>query len=95
MEPFAQRVGRGQIAQPLVYGRTILAQAARPEAVHQNPRSVGAGRFFVHSFYVYSFRCHSIPAPVMALLYYCSGLFLGLTDKWNDLAFLFLENPES
>ena len=31
----------------------------------------------------------------MALLYYCSGLFLGLTDKWNDLAFFLVDNPES
>jgi hypothetical protein len=31
----------------------------------------------------------------MALLYYCSVLFLCLTDKWKDLAFLFLDNTES
>jgi hypothetical protein len=95
MKPFAQCVGWGQIAQPPVHRRASLAQAARPEAIYQNPRPVRTGRFFVHSFYIYSFRCHSIPAPIMALLYYCSGLFLGLTDKWNDRAFLFLDNPES
>src|SRR5579885_2349420 len=43
-EPTAQFGAGGDILQPFVHGRALLAQTARPEAFHQDPPSVlGSG----------------------------------------------------
>jgi len=51
VKPLPQRVRGSKIAEPFLQSDVSFSQAARPQAVDENARSVGARRRFVHSLH--------------------------------------------